>query len=87
MLNATGDNNDVIGQVVNLKYCVMHQIECPASSRFTNYNHENLCHITAGTVKIQRYILFCRIVKSAEQSKHQLLVSSKYCLHFLLTKF
>jgi hypothetical protein len=74
MLNATVDSNDIIGQVVNLKHCVMHQIERPATSMFANYNHENLCHNYCWNVKIQRYILFCRIVKSAEQSKHQLLV-------------
>jgi hypothetical protein len=33
--------------------------------------------ITAGNVKIQRYILFGRIYKTTEQSKHQLLVTSK----------
>jgi hypothetical protein len=32
---------------------------------------------TAGNVRIQRYILFCRIVNSAEQSKHQLLLGNK----------
>jgi hypothetical protein len=30
--------------------------------------------IIAGNVKIQRYILFCKLVKVAEHSKHQLLV-------------
>jgi hypothetical protein len=41
-------------------------------NRFTNSNHKHLCH--SRNVKIQRYISFCKIVNSAEQSKHRLLV-------------
>jgi hypothetical protein len=41
-------------------------------NRFTHNKHKHLCH--TGNVIIQRYVLFCKIVYSAEQSKHQLLV-------------
>jgi hypothetical protein len=38
ILNATIHTNAMLGQVVKLKYCVIHQIVGPANSRFTNNN-------------------------------------------------
>jgi hypothetical protein len=74
MLNATVDNNDIIGQVVDDKYCVMHQLNDLQVLCLQITPMKISVTITAGNVKIQRYILFCRIFKSAEQSQHQLLV-------------